>query len=83
LRYHNGKGYTEMDTPGRELPKEWRAVATELVRNQGWRYEYGKNHAKLYPADKSKSPITFATTASDHRAFKNFVAACRRAGGQV
>ncbi len=69
--------------PGRELAKEWRAVATDLVRNQGWRYEYKGKHAKLYPADKNFAPITFAVTASDWRAFKNFVAMIRRSGGKV
>jgi hypothetical protein len=71
------------DRPGRELPKDWRAIADRLVTEQGWRYEYGKNHARLYPADKTKAPITFSVTASDYRAFKNFVAQVRRSGGKV
>jgi hypothetical protein len=41
-------------TPGRELPKEYREIAVELVRNQGWRYRYGKSPT-LHPADKTRS----------------------------
>lgn len=68
--------------PGREIPKEYREVATELVTNQGWRYVYrGGSHPMLYPADRSKSPMTIPTTPSEKRSFANFLAQVRRAGG--
>ena len=69
--------------PGRELSKEWRAIATELVRNQGWRYEYKGKHAKLYPADKQYIAIVFSATPSDGRAIKNFIALVRRSGARL
>jgi hypothetical protein len=72
-----------VDGPGRELRTEYRRVASTLVGDQGWRYKYEGKHPTLYPADKSFSPIVFATTPSDHRAFKNFVARIRRAGGII
>jgi hypothetical protein len=72
----------KMDRPGRELPKEFRAVADELVDNQGWGYsrQHGR-HPVLYPADKAMAPITVPTTPGENRAFKNWVAQVRRAGG--
>jgi hypothetical protein len=70
-------------TPGRELAKEWREIADRLVREQGWRYEHGRKHATLYPADKSRRPIVFSVTPSDHRAFKNWIALIRRSGGDI
>jgi hypothetical protein len=82
LFYGNRNGYTDM-RPGKELGKEWRAIATELVDNQGWRYEYTGRHAKLYPADKQYPPIVFSVTPSDHRAIKNFKALVRRSGGRI
>jgi hypothetical protein len=69
--------------PGRELPKDYRRIAEELVNNQGWRYEHGKKHATLYPADRTKGPIIVPTSPSDARSFKNFVATVRRAGGDI
>lgn len=71
------------DRPGREIPKEYREVITELVSNQGWRYRYrkGGRHPMLYPADRSKSPMTVPTTPSEQRSFANFLAEVRRAGG--
>jgi hypothetical protein len=83
LSYLNGKGTIEMNeqVPGRELPKEYREIAVDLVRNQGWRYRYGKGHPTLYPADKTQVPLIVPTTPSDNRSFKNFVADVRRRGG--
>lgn len=72
-----------MDRPGRELAKEWRKIALQLVDEQGWRYKYSGGHPTLYPADRTQDPIVFAATASDHRAIKNFIAQIRRAGGRV
>jgi hypothetical protein len=74
---------TANDRPGRELGKDFLKVARELVDNQGWRYQFGKGHPKLFPADRTYPPIVFPTTASDHRAFKNFTAMVRRCGGKV
>ncbi len=74
------------DTPGREIPKEYRDVASQLVSEQGWRYDAGKNrkgHPLLFPADVAKSPIAIPTTPSKSpRAFKNWLAEIRRAGGR-
>jgi hypothetical protein len=67
-------------TPGRELPKEYREIAVELVRNQGWRYRYGKSpHAA--PGRQDQVPLIVPTTPSEHRSFKNFVTDVRRRGG--
>ena len=72
------------DKPGRELPKDYRHIADDLVANQGWRYEVGRNHAKLFPPDRTKEVVTVATTpTSDPRAFKNFVCRVRKSGGKV
>jgi predicted RNA binding protein YcfA (HicA-like mRNA interferase family) len=74
-----------MDVPGRELPKLYRDVANELVRNQGWRYsrQHG-NHPVLYPADRSASPVIVPTTPGDQktgRGFKNWIGQIRQRGG--
>ena len=72
-----------MDRPGKELRKEYREIALELVTNQGW--GYSRSHGRypmLYPADKSQSPITVALTPNRRaRSFENWVAQVRRAGG--
>jgi hypothetical protein len=67
--------------PGKELPKEWRAVAQELVDNQGWRYRHTGKHAVLYPADKAQPVLGMPTTPSENRGFRNFVSDARRRGG--
>lgn len=69
--------------PGREIPKEYRAIATDLVRNQGWRYDPAKGHPTLYPADRAQRPIPVPTTPGDRRSFANWVSLIRRAGGLV
>ncbi len=70
------------DRPGREIPKEYREIATELVTNQGWRYVVGKGHPVLYPADTTRSAVRVPTTPSaSPRALKNWVSQIRRAGG--
>lgn len=70
------------DIPGREIPKEYREIAVELVNNQGWRYAIGKKHPVLYPADTTRPAIRVATTpTTDPRALKNWVAQIRRSGG--
>lgn len=70
-----------MDQPGKELPKEFREVAVELVSNQGWGYSRQRRHPVLYPADATKAPLTVPTTPSDVRAFKNWVSQVRHRGG--
>jgi predicted RNA binding protein YcfA (HicA-like mRNA interferase family) len=72
----------KMDQPGKELPKEFREVATELVANQGWRYsrQHGR-HPVLYPADRTMAPVTVPTTPGDHRALRNWLSEVRRRGG--
>lgn len=73
------------DTPGRELPKEYREVAVELVSNQGWRYEAGKNrggHPMLFPSDQAQRPLAIPTTpGGGERGFKNWIAQVRKRNG--
>jgi hypothetical protein len=76
----------KMDLPGRELPKEYREVAEELVSNQGWRYNDGGGrggHPMLFPADPSKRPISISTTpgGDKRRGFMNWLSQVRQAGG--
>jgi hypothetical protein len=70
--------------PGREIPKDFREVATELVRNQGWRYDNGSSrggHPMLFPADRSQRPMAVPTSPSDQRGFRNWISEVRRRGG--
>jgi hypothetical protein len=67
--------------PGREIPPDYREVATELVRNQGWRYVLGGRHPVLFPPDRTKRSVTIAGSPGDKRGFRNFVAEVRRQGG--
>lgn len=71
--------------PGRELPKEYREIALELVTNQGWRYRWqGRHggHPQLIPADSTKPILGVPTTPSDKRAIRNFATAVRQRGGK-
>ena len=69
------------DAPGREIAKEYREVAAELVRNQGWRYQVGRGYPRLVPPDKTKSPVSVPRTpAARGRSFENWVADLKRAG---
>lgn len=71
------------DRVGKELPKEYREIATELVNRQGWGYRLqGKGHPMLFPADPTKRPIAVPTTPGDRRSLANFVAVVRRSDGQ-
>ncbi|WP_152691021.1 hypothetical protein [Jiangella alkaliphila] len=71
------------ERPGREIPKEYREVIDYQISQHGWWYEHPANRQpRVYPADRSKPPIVLASTPSDRRALKNFVAAVRRAGGE-
>ena len=71
------------DRPGRELPKDYREVASYLVEVLGWRYKAGRRgqHPKLYPSDTAQPVLPVPTTPSDARAFANFLANVRRRGG--
>ena len=73
------------DKPGRELPKDFRAIAAELVDNQGWTYRLSNRggHPMLFPADKNQPPIPVPTSPSDVRGIKNFRSQIRRRGGNV
>lgn len=72
------------DRPGREIPKEYRAIIERLVDDQGWRYDAsGKGHPKLYPADPTQPQISVPTTPGDRRSLNNFRASVRRAGGMI
>lgn len=79
------KGSDKMDMPGREIPKEYREVATALVKNQGWRYSAGGKrggHPMLFPADRNQRPLAVPTSPGDHRSFRNWLSAVRQRGGQ-
>jgi hypothetical protein len=73
------------DVPAEEIPKEYREIALELVRNQGWRYDNAGDrggHPKLFPADRTQRPIAVPTTPGDnYRGLRNFKSAIRHAGG--
>lgn len=73
------------DRPGRELPKDYRQVADELVEKQGWRYRWtGRHgHPQLIPPDPDQPILVIPTTpTSRSTAFRNFVAAVRQRGGK-
>ncbi len=74
-----------MDRPGKEIPKEYREVATELVDNQGWGYNDGRGrggYPALYPPDKAHRPVAVPMTPSKNkRSFPNWIGQIRRAGG--
>lgn len=73
------------ERPGKEIPKEYREVAAELVANQGWRYDAGRGrggHPMLFPPDRSLRPLSVPTTpGGGERGFKNWVAQVRQRGG--
>jgi hypothetical protein len=72
----------ESTMPGREIPKEYREVVAELVRNQGWRYDNSRSgHPIVLPADTSFRSFAVPTTPGDSRSFKNWVGQVRRSGG--
>lgn len=73
------------DIPGDEIPKEYREVVLELVRNQGWRYDKNSKqggHPRLFPPDQRHRQLAVPTTPGDSaHGFKNWVAQVRRSGG--
>jgi hypothetical protein len=72
-----------VESPGREIPKEYREVVISLLRTEGWRYDAsGKRHPVLYPPDPEKPAVRIPTTPSrSPRAFQNWLAEVRRSGG--
>lgn len=71
------------DRPTREIPKEYREVVIHLIDVQSWRYDKRrKGHPMLFPVGGSR-PIPVPTTPSaSPRAWQNWLAQIRRAGGQ-
>lgn len=71
------------DRPGSEIRKEYRDVVEYLIDVHGWRYDAtGSGYPQLKPPDKTKRQIPVPKTPSrDPRAFHNWVAQIRRAGG--
>ena len=72
-------------TPGRELPKVWRDIATMLVNEQGWTYRYkrkGGSHPRVKPPGHRGLGVALPTTVTDgdagHRA--SYLTALKRAG---
>ena len=75
-----------MDTPGNELPKEYREIAEHLVKNQGWRYDKGAKrggYPMLYPADRSQNPLAVPTTPVTVGPSRTGGRRSRRRGGQL
>lgn len=67
------------------LDKDRRALVVLALGTRGWRGESarsGRGHIRLYPADRSKPPITVSVTCSDRKAINNLRGDLRRAGLQ-
>jgi len=73
----------ETDTPGDEIPKDYRKVAKYLVDSEGWSYKKpkGGGYPKLIPADSGQAPIKVPKTPSSQRTYNNWLAEIRRKGG--
>lgn len=72
------------DTPGPEIPKEYRKIAKDLVKSQGWRYDRNPKgkHPTLFPPDVAQDQLPVPTTPSKKpTALRNFVSEVRRRGG--
>lgn len=67
---------------GKELPKVYREIVSELVKNQGWRYDrlHG-THPKVFPADASKWGIPVLTSPGSKGLLRGFIGQVKRAGG--
>lgn len=62
------------------MKKEVKELVEEAQR-QGWRVEIaGSGHIKLFPPDRSLSPVVLASTPSDHRWRDNAISQMRRRG---
>jgi hypothetical protein len=73
----------ETDRPGREIPKEYRAVVTYLIDSEGWAYRLprGGGYPKLLPPNREHAPIKVPKTPSSQRTYGNWLAEIRRKGG--
>jgi len=70
------------DRPGREIPKDYRAVIVDLIDRQGWRYDKsGKGYPRLYPPSGQRALSVPTTPSASLRALKNWIAEVRRRGG--
>lgn len=66
-----------------KVDSKWRDLFHELTV-QGWEVRpTNSNHIKLIPPDAAKRVVIVAGTPSDHRAFQNTRAACRRSGAAL
>jgi len=62
------------------MRKDIREIIDE-ARRQGWRVDIAKSgHIKLFPPDRTLSPVVLAGTPSDHRWRENTVALMRQRG---
>lgn len=68
---------------GKEIPPDYRKIVNLQIDELGWRYNAGKKHPTLYPADPNQPPLTVPTTPSDHRGLSNFKTALRQRGGAL
>lgn len=69
------------DRAGQEIPSDYREIVNYQIDRHGWRYDPGRKHPVLYPADPVQPILTVPTTPSDRRALRNFVSGvCRRGG---
>jgi hypothetical protein len=74
----------ETDRPGQEVSNGHAEVIRHLIDNEGWTYKKptGSGYPRLYPADLDQAPIRVPKTGHTRGcAFRNWVAAIRRAGG--
>lgn len=73
----------DTDKPGREIPKDYRAVVTYLIDSEGWSYKKpsGDGYPKLLPADPAQTPIKVPKIPSSQRTYINWLAEIRRKGG--
>ncbi|SDU79642.1 hypothetical protein SAMN04488563_6038 [Jiangella alkaliphila] len=69
-----------MMTMGTEQPG--REIIDHQISQHGWRYKRGRCHPRVYPPNRSQPPIVPASTPSDTRALKNFIALVCLAGGE-
>ncbi len=62
------------------MDKDTKNIRKALL-SQGWRIKDLKSGQFMaYPPSRSKTPVTIAGTASDHRAMSNAIARLRQSG---
>ncbi len=73
-----------MESPGREIPKDYRKVVHHLIEVEGWRNAAtGRKHPVVIPPNPAKPAVRIPTTPTrSPRAFQNWLAEIRRAGGR-